>query len=709
MFENSKWIMGNSNTKSEYYEQTPAPYIARTFTLLDVPVKAVLNVCGLGEAAYFINGNTVPDSYRPTVWTNVLKNITYNVYNVTNMLKKGKNRFAAILGNMRASRLESSLHVPAQMILQLDIEYADGRFEQIVSDKEFRTADSPIIFSSECCGEIYDARKEIDDCFEPEFDDSAWNKVIISAGPGGEYRTTQCPPIRKFQEYKGIEIRPKLFDFGIVTAGYVKVCVTGKSGSVIKLKYSERLLENGHVNMYSYSKWKYPDMMNCDMYILDGTPNKCFEQYFSIHGFRYVEVEGEYEKISLTAVTAHTALKRESEFKCSNEIINKIHLSCDNSVLTCTQGVVVDNPRRDLPWLGDLMLSSETMIVNYDTYGLFDKIMQDCIDEQRSNGLIPYDVPALFPEWEQGRLLGPDWGDSAIFHIPYYTYLYTGDTTFIKKMWNTMKKSIEFFKNLSSNYIICEDIGTGDWSAVKPGCSIEVTSTSFFYLDAIMMSEMSALIGENSEYYTDIAKKIKDSFRNKYVSNGKMKAKHISELIIPAYVGLLDKNEKNDAIKRIAAQIEEDGYAFTFGVLGLRMVFDLLSENDLGELVFKTVINDRVPGYAKNVVDGFKTLTEVFDRERGLWVSHNHHFFSMIDTWFYKWVAGIRYENFADRHLVISPLFLKDIEEVSAKLRDVSIRYDRENLIVESGEAFILKMNGEQKEFAAGKYVFKRC
>ena len=90
MFEKSKWIKAISNTKTEFYDQSPAPYIARSFELADEVAKATLNICGLGEAAYFLNGKIIPDSYRPTAWTNVLKNVTYNVFDVTDILHKCK-------------------------------------------------------------------------------------------------------------------------------------------------------------------------------------------------------------------------------------------------------------------------------------------------------------------------------------------------------------------------------------------------------------------------------------------------------------------------------------------------------------------------------------------------------------------------------------------------------------------------------------------
>lgn len=705
MFEKASWIKSNSSTKTEFYDQTPAPYIAKGFELNDEPASAVLNVCGLGEAAYFINGKTIPGSYRPTVWTNALKTVIYNVFDVTELLKKGKNRFTAMLGNMRMSRLESSIMVVPQLIMQLDIELKNGEKISIVSDKSFKTADSPIVFSSACCGEIYDATRETEDCTEAWFDDSGWDAPIISVGPGGAFKTTKMPPIRKIREIPPKKIIGNVFDFGEVSAGYVRAKISAPKKSVIKLKYSERLLKDGHVNMNSFSQWKYPDMMNCDMYVSDGKPDRVFEQYFSVHGFRYVEVEGEYASIELTAVEAHTDLKGLSEFSCDNDIINKIHSACRQSILTCTQGTMVDNPRRDLPWLGDIMLSCEANVINFDTDGLFEKILCDCIDEQRPTGVLPWSAPSMFPAWEQNGLIGPDWGDSVMFHMAYYTYLYTGRDTLIRQAWDSMERSLRYFENLSCDYLIPADIGTGDWSAMVSGCDKEITNTAYFYWDSVMMSEFAEILGKNSKRYRELADNIREAFRNKYVCGGKMRAKHISERIIPAFAGLLTPCEEEEAVRKTAEEIEAADFAFTFGVLGMRMVFDLLSKHKMGELIYKVITNTEAFGYAKNAADGFKTLPELFDPEQSLLLSHNHHFFAMVDSWFYKYIAGIRYEK--NRHLVIEPLFLEEIKEFSANMRAVEVNYKNNVFTVCSPVGFCLRIKGKEYEKKAGKYEFK--
>lgn len=285
-------------------------------------------MCGLGDAAYYLNGKRIPDSIRPTHISNLNRTVIYNVFDITEELNEGKNRIGAILGNFRLNSGHYGFSGPLMLIMELQIEYPDGRKEKILSDESFKATDSPILFTSTLCGERQDTRLEIPDWCDPDFDDSGWKNVNTRILPPGKFRTTDCPPKRITAEHKFVEIAPKLFDCGITTSGYARMKITGKAGTLIKLNYSERLLPDGkHVDRSTFVAGKYPDMYNSDEYILDGTEGKVFEQYMAFHGFRYVEVVGDYDEIELTAVTVYTDFKETARFECDNDIINKIHFA----------------------------------------------------------------------------------------------------------------------------------------------------------------------------------------------------------------------------------------------------------------------------------------------------------------------------------------------------------------------------------------------
>ena len=101
MFEYSKWIGFDLQHPGKDVCTSPSPYIVKSFTLPQKPSKAILNICGLGDAAYYLNGKRIPDSLRPTHISNLNKTIIYNVFDITEGLNASKNRIGAILDSFR--------------------------------------------------------------------------------------------------------------------------------------------------------------------------------------------------------------------------------------------------------------------------------------------------------------------------------------------------------------------------------------------------------------------------------------------------------------------------------------------------------------------------------------------------------------------------------------------------------------------------------
>lgn len=710
MFENSKWIGCVSKHPGTDVANTPAPYLARSFTLREKPAKATLNVCGIGDAAYYINGARIPGVIRPTYASDLPKTVIYNVIDVTDLLTAGKNRFGAILGNFRINSGNFAFQSGLKLIAELDIVYADGASEVIVSDESFNGMDSPLIFSSTVCGERQDARLEIPGWCDKDFDDSGWDNAVEVEAPGGKLRTTTIPPKKITAEKPFSEIAPRLFDCFDTTSGYARMKITGKAGTLIKLNYSERLTPDGqHVDRSAYTKWNYPDMYNSDEYILDGTPGKVFDQYMAFHGFRYVEVVGDYDEIELTAVTEHTDLKDTARFECDNEIINRIHNACLNSVRTCCQDVFVDNPKRDAPWIGDTMLSSEVIISEFDGNDTLIENARLCRDNMNDAGLIPYCVPAAAGWCYSKRFSGPDWGNSVVFQTVYWIYKYTGDLGPFREFRGDLERSLGFFRSIADEdgYIGDGGYATGDWSSLhsRREARQDIMSNVYYKWDAEIMAELSALCGYDRSEYDKLAERIKTAFRKRYMQNGSFEEICPSELITLAARGFFNEDEMPGIMNRIAESFRKENMLITFGVHGIKMMSELMCEHGLGELLFDVIVNADGPGYAKNVKDGLTGLSERFDYAEDGIFSLNHHFFCMVDTFFYRRLAGIMVNDFASGDIVISPLFVKGINRLSAEFRGIKVGYDEKELRISSPYAFRF---GKDKLLPAGEYTFNR-
>lgn len=66
MFENAKWIRFKTDTVNIKNKYNPVPYIAKSFTVKSGLKSAMLHICTASEAAYFLNGTAILNSYRPS-------------------------------------------------------------------------------------------------------------------------------------------------------------------------------------------------------------------------------------------------------------------------------------------------------------------------------------------------------------------------------------------------------------------------------------------------------------------------------------------------------------------------------------------------------------------------------------------------------------------------------------------------------------------
>ena len=133
----------------------------------------------------------------------------------------------------------------------------------------------------------------------------------------------------------------------------------------------------------------------------------------------------------------------------------------------------------------------------------------------------------------------------------------------------------------------------------------------------------------------------------------------------------------------------------------------MLTKFGYTQLAFDVVTNDKYPGYSASVKAGLDTLPESFNFTSAAG-SLNHHFFSHINAWFYKTLAGIRINGFGFDDVVIEPVFVEGINELSAESHGIKICYNSEKVKVSSPYAFTLKLSGKTITCQNGEHEFER-
>jgi alpha-L-rhamnosidase len=223
-WKNAKWIayeeLPNSNKivpfahgrgKKEWGARKDILPLLRKKFAITKPVKnATAFICGLGQFEMSLNGEKIGDHFLDPGWTQYSKHALYVSFDISKQVKQGENVIGMMLGNgfyyipgERYRKLTGAYGYP-KMISRFVIEYDDGSTENIISDESWKTAPSPIIFSSIYGGEDYDANLEQTGWNEASFNDSKWKNVVITDGPL-QLTSQMAEPLKQMEKFSPVK------------------------------------------------------------------------------------------------------------------------------------------------------------------------------------------------------------------------------------------------------------------------------------------------------------------------------------------------------------------------------------------------------------------------------------------------------------------------------------------------------------------------
>lgn len=702
IFENAKWVSGNTDP----FSPADQSFLFRKAFITNGKIKkAELHICALGLGVYTVNGQRITDDVLCTPFTRYDKRVLYQSYDITRFIIEGKNVIGVHAGNGFYNNNMNTWYDKMspwrdspKLIADLILEKEDGENIRIQSDTSWKWSYGPCIYNQMRQGEMYDARLEKKNYDCPGFDDSQWEKVKITHPPGGILEPVDMPPIRIVQTLQPVRKIGNTYDFGVNISGWVQISGKGKSGHKIVLTYDERLYEESELR--SIAAFTYVEKSKLklqDIYIMNGEGHEMYSPSFCYHGFRYVRVENEPEDFEIEAQVAHTDLTVIGSFHCNDDMLNQIHEASVRSTLTNYHGIPTDCPHREQNgWTGDALVSLDQSLMNFDMEKAYEKWLHDFKDAQRTSGQLPGIIPSA--GWGYNWGSGPAW-DSVIIQIPWKVYLSTGNTELIKDMWDNMCLYMRFMDTMSENSIV--DYGLPDWCPPKeaPQCPSAVTDTSFFYMNNLLMAKMADIIGLDSSMWERKAEKIRIAWRKQFLHNGELE-KMQTFWACAIYQGLLDEKEQLEAARILANLIISNDYHLACGTLGMKFIFTALSENGYADVLYKMVVNSNYPGYGYWMSKGMTTLCESWDMKE----SCNHHMFSEVDNWFYRYIGGIRFD---EEGLKIAPCLLKDIHDFRVTHRDIIVERKNDILKVQVSRTAKVILNGVTKEIKAGYHEFR--
>ena len=425
-------------------------------------------------------------------------------------------------------------------------------------------------------------------------------------------------------------------------------------------------------------------------YTVRGKETETWMPRFTYYGFRYARIsgavpEGQPNPAGLPVISdielLHTRNSSPSigSFRCSNELFNSIYTLINWSIKSNLASVATDCPHREkLGWLEQTHLMGNSIKFIYDIHNLYSKVIDDMVEAQLDNGLVPDIAPEYVP-FVEGFRDSPEWGSACVI-LPWDMYEWYGDIEAVRKAYPMMKRYVNYLRDMSKDNILSH--GLGDWYDLGPKFPGEaqltpkaVTATSIWFYDAKLLGRMAALLGnkDDSAYYSGLAETIRKAFNKKFLntvtevySTGSQTA-----YAMPLFFGMADDTLQKGIVTNLIKSVKDNNKALTAGDIGYRYLLRVLEQDGQSQLIYEMNSKTDVPGYGYQLSKGATSLTESWAALK--YVSNNHMMLGHLMEWFYSGLGGIRQASDSKGYedILIEPEMPGDITWAEASYNSV--------------------------------------
>lgn len=697
---NRRWIGFDEYFDSDDKEAgyLSARYFRKEISMTKEVQQATAYMMGLGLYELYIDGQKVGDQVLAPSLTDYTKNVKYNVFDITEMLDGKEHALGVILGNGRyyAIRQEKPYKVKnfgfPKMQMQIRITYTDGSQQTIHTDDTWKgTTDGPIISNNEYDGEVYDARKELQDWATVGYDDNTWMNAEYVQEPGGNYEAQINRNMKVMQDIHPVSITAKgegkyIIDYGQNFSGWVKMRVQGERGTEVTLRFAESLNDDGTLFRDNLRAAKATDV-----YVLKGGSEEEWEPRFTYHGFRYVEVEGypgEAIADKFTGRLVYDEMETVGSFNSSNALLNQIHTNAWWGIVSNYKSIPVDCPQRNerQAWLGDRPISAYGENFLFDNANFYFKWLADIRLSQKEDGAIPDVAPAFWRYYSDNMT----WPGTYLI-IADMLYQQTGDIRVLHDHYPAMKRWMHYMQAqyMDEEGIITKD-SYGDWCA--PPATIEegrgksadkkypnpLLSTAYYYHLLNMMARFSEHTGNEQDRagFEKAAAKMKKDFNKRFYDTAGYYGKNtLTENILAMYFGLVEEKNKEKLANRIVTIIEEEnnGHLST-GVVGTQWIMRTLTDMGRSDLAYKLATNTAYPSWGYMLENGATTIWELWNGNTAHpRMNSQNHVMMLGDllVWYYENLAGIKSKENGFQTIVMKPELINGLDKVDASYQSL--------------------------------------
>jgi alpha-L-rhamnosidase len=654
------------------WDSEALPALRKSFTLDRRVKSARLYACGVGLYKLFLNGDVVSDEVLTPGFCSYDMYLPYQTYDVASLLRGGDNAIGAWLGDgyykgrVNCPGMDERRNIYGDrcaLIAELIVEYEDGKIVRIPTDTSWKAAPLPFLRAEIYDGEVFDARLSPRGWNTHGFDDSGWDsasvinidKSLLTARKNMPIRVTERLPVQSVIHTPSGET---VLDFGQNMAGWIRFKTNQPVGDEVKLQFGEALDKDGNF----YRDNLRTALGEC-VYRSDGKLCE-YAPCFTFYGFRYVKITGyagPTDPANFTAEVVHSDLEQTGHFTCSDERVNRLFQNALWGQRGNFVDVPTDCPQRDerMGWTGDAQVFCATACMNMMSDTFYRKYLFDLASEQRKLGFVPVVAPNLLQGTDQWTFPTTGWSDAAVI-IPWRLYEYYGDIAILEAQYASMKAWVEYMRSQDTRGVNrYSGFHIGDWLAQdtrNPDNPIgltptELLATAYYALSTGILAQTADVLGyeDDAAEYTALASRIKEAFRNEFVTpNGRVAAETQTAGLVALGFDLLKPEQRGAAAAQLRERLTLDGLTLTTGFLGTPLLCPVLSDCGLNEYAYALLFNTNCPSWLYEVEHGATTIWERWNsvREDGTFGpvsmnSLNHYAFGCVAEWMYRYVCGI--------------------------------------------------------------------
>ncbi|MEO6082305.1 MAG: family 78 glycoside hydrolase catalytic domain [Umezawaea sp.] len=623
---------------------------------------------------------------------------------------------AAVTGsgnNIAASDPSAGAAVTPRMIARLEIAYADGKTDTVVSDRGWRTALGSLVTDAWYSGADYDARRDQIGWDAPRSDLTATAKrrdgsttgwVAAGIAPPPNLATKlvarTAEPVEIAETFTPVSVTNPVpgswvFDFGQNIVGWPQLRLGERfpAGTTIRMAPAESLAADGTVDQASLMGGggsRGTDLFTT--YTTAGTGRETWHPEFGYFGMQWVQVTGlpagyVPPKDLVKGLRLQAATPVAGEVTTSNARINRVHTMARYSFSANIMSVFTDCPGREkLSYPADYTMPMGSIQRNYQLGAYLRTTMRHLVEGQSladtpMKGNVALKAPVY--DWGYSGRFGDEinWGN-AIILVPSMLYEFYGDTTTMARHYDRMVAFADYVQRQKAGPDHIVDAALADWVAADQ-TSGRITGTWGHYVMIGKLATMADLTGHlaDAQKYRALAQDIKAAFNShfyntslsRYTTDGNAGTAGATQAAqaLALDAGLVPDGERPAVLDALVDLVyafhpNGDGPHFSGGTIGIAPTVRALTDGGRDDVLWDLLQEDDQPSYGYFTQpttanpNGMTTIGERWNRGD----SKNHMILAQIEEWFHKGLAGIRVDG--TRSVVVRPKVVGDLTHVQA-------------------------------------------